>query len=97
MARTSLKFDKVNTLNSNSGAKNTRANSSSNNTRVVGVKIDTKSTKTKDKVYYYRTNADLKRGEHIRVRVPSGGTPLSTVVVENSSKTGRIKNLIIEK
>ncbi len=97
MARQNLKFDKINTLNSNSNKKNTRTGSSNSNTRVVGVKIDTKSTKTKDKIYYYKTNADLKRGERIRVKVPSGGSPQSTVVVENSSKKGRIKNLIIEK
>ena len=96
MPRKNLNFDKTNTLNSSSKTKFTRANSSSN-TRVVGVKIDTKSTNTKDKIYYYRTNVDLKRGEQIRVRVPSGGTPISTVVVENSSKKKNIKNLIIEK
>ena len=96
MPRKNLNFDKTNTLNSSSKTKFTRANSSSN-TRVVGVKIDTKSTNTKDKIYYYRTNVDLKMGEQIRVRVPSGGTPISTVVVENSSKKKNIKNLIIEK
>lgn len=95
MAKQSLKFDNINTLTSNK--KNTRANNSNSNTRVVGVKIDTKSMHTKDKIYYYRTNVDLKRGEHIRVRVPSGGCPVSTVVVENSSKSKNIKNLIIEK
>lgn len=98
MARQNLKFDKTNTLTSNNGSqKNTRVNNSNSNTRVIGVKIDTKSMHTKDKIYYYRTNQDLKRGERIRVRVPSGGCPVSTVVVENSSKNKNIKNLIIEK
>lgn len=55
-------------------------------TRVVGVKIDTKSKKTKDKVYYYKTNKKYKRGEVIDIRVESGGTPSATVVVGNSKK-----------
>lgn len=97
MPRTNLKFDKTNTLNNTNKTKNTRANSSNNKTHVVGIRIDTKSTSTKEKVYYYRTNADLKRGDRLRVRVPSGGTPKSTVAVQNSSKTGNIKNLIIER
>jgi hypothetical protein len=96
MARTNLKFDKTNSLNTNK--KNTPStNSSNSNTRVVGVKIDTKSTHTKDKIYYYKTNQDLKRGERIRVRVPSGGCPVSTVAVSNSKKEGKFKPLIIEK
>lgn len=98
MARTNLKFDKTNSINSNTNKKNTpRTSNSGNKTRVVGVKIDTKSTKTKDKVYYYRTTQDLKRGERIRVRVPSGGCPVSTVAIANSSKNGNFKNLITEK
>ena len=99
MARTNLKFDKTNSINSNTNNKKNTPNGGSrnNNTRVVGVKIDTKSTKTKDKIYYYRTNQDLKRGERIRVRVPSGGCPVSTVAIANSSKDGNFKNLITEK
>jgi len=98
MARTNLKFDKTNSINSNTNKKNTpRTGGSNNTTKVVGVKIDTKSTKTKDKVYYYKTNQDLKKGERIRVRVPSGGCPVSTVAVSNSKKDGNFKPLIIEK
>ena len=98
MPRKNLNFDKTNTLNNANKTKNTRVNSSNNGkTHVVGIRIDTKSTSTKEKVYYYRTNADLKRGDRLRVRVPSGGTPKSTVAVQNSSKTGNIKNLIIER
>ena len=98
MARTNLKFDKTNSINSNSNTKkNTNSNTNNTKTKVVGVKIDTKSTKTKDKVYYYRTNQDLKKGERIRVRVPSGGCPVSTVAVSNSKKDGNFKPLIIEK
>ena len=63
--------------------------------RVVGVKIDTKSTKTKEKVYYYKTNNKYKRGEVINIRVESGGTPSATVVVGNSKKKirKRLKDL----
>ena len=63
--------------------------------RIVGVKIDTKSTKTKEKVYYYKTNNKYKRGEIINIRVESGGTPSATVVVGNSKKKirKRLKDL----
>ena len=54
--------------------------------RVVGIKIDTKSPHTKDKIYYYKTNEDLKRGDVINVKVESGGAPTATVVIENSQK-----------
>jgi hypothetical protein len=98
MTRNNLKFDKTNSINSSSNRKSAPKTSSNNNkTKVVGIKIDTKSTSTKEKVYYYKTNADLKRGERIRVRVPSGGSPKSTVAVANSTKEGNFKNLIIEK
>ena len=53
---------------------------------VVGIKIDTKSPHTKEKVYYYRTEKDFKRGDKINVKVESGGTPTSTVVIGNSQK-----------
>ena len=54
--------------------------------KVVGVTIDTKSTKTKDKIYYYKTDEDLKRGDNIDIKVSSGGTPTATVVIQNSQK-----------
>lgn len=99
MARSNLKFDKTNSLNSSSSStKNTpRTGTKRGETKIVGIRIDTKSTNTKEKVYYYKTNADLKRGDRIRVRVPSGGSPKSTVAIQNSNKEGNFKNLIIEK
>ena len=98
MARANLNFDKTNSINSSSNKKTVHKSSSgSSNTKIVGVKIDTKSTNTKDKIYYYKTNQDLKRGERIRVRVPSGGCPVSTVAVANSNKKGNFKPLIVEK
>lgn len=54
--------------------------------KVVGVKIDTKSEKTKDKIYYYSTDKDFKRGDRVRATMPSGGTPITTVVIQNSKK-----------
>ena len=88
MARNNLKFDKTNSLNSSTPkAKNApKTGVKTSETKVVGIKIDTKSTNTKDKVYYYKTNADLKRGDRIRVKVPSGGSPQSTVAIANSKK-----------
>ena len=96
MARTNLKFDKTNSINTNNNNKKTtpRGSTRTNETRVVGIRIDTKSTSTKEKVYYYKTNKDFKRGDRLRVRVPSGGTPKSTVAVANSNKKGNFKNLI---
>lgn len=95
MARTNLKFDKTNSINSNTNKKNTpRGNTNTSKTRVVGVRIDTKSTSTKEKVYYYKTDKEFKRGDRIRVKVPSGGSPKSTIAVANSNKKGNFKNLI---
>ena len=95
MPRTNLKFDKTNSINSNKNKKTTsKSNTSSGKTKVVGIRIDTKSTSTKEKVYYYKTNKDLKRGDRLRVKVPSGGSPKSTVAVANSNKKGNFKNLI---
>lgn len=96
MTKTNLKFDKSNTINSNTTSKknSTNINTNSNKTKIVGIRIDTKSTSTKEKVYYYKTNKDFKRGDRLRVKVPSGGTPKSTVAVANSNKKGNFKNLI---
>ena len=96
MARTNLKFDKTNSINTNNNNKKTtpRGSTRANETRIVGIRIDTKSASTKEKVYYYRTNKDFKKGDRLRVRVPSGGTPKSTVAIANSNKKGNFKNLI---
>lgn len=65
--------------------------------KIVGIKIDTKSPNSKEKIYYYKTDKDLKRGEVINIKVDSGGTPKATVVVENSNKNfnRKIDNLHI--
>lgn len=55
--------------------------------KIVGVTIDTKSTKSKNKIYYYKTEKDLKYGETIDIKVKNGGTPVATVVVEDSKKS----------
>ena len=63
--------------------------------KVIGVTIDTKSANTKDKIYYYKTEKDFKRGDSINIKVDSGGTPNATVVIQNSQKkfSRPIKNL----
>lgn len=96
MPKTNLKFDKTNSINKSTNKnKNTpKRDVNSNKTNVVGIRIDTKSTSTKEKVYYYYTNKEFKRGDRLRVRVPSGGTPKSTVAVANSNKKGNYKKLI---
>ena len=98
MARTNLKFDKTNSTKSNSNTRNnTSSNTSNTKTRVVGIRIDTKSTSTKEKVYYYTTNKKFERGDRLRVKVPSGGSPKSTVAIANSNKKGNFKPLIESK
>lgn len=56
-------------------------------TKVIGVTIATKSPNTKDKIYYYKTDENLKRGDNIDIKVPTGGTPCASVVVQDSKKT----------
>ena len=64
---------------------------------VVGVKIDTKSPHTSEKVYYYKTEKDLKVGQNINIHVPSGGNPVATVVDSNAKRTGKsLKTLKIK-
>lgn len=68
-------------------------------TKIVGVTIGTKSEKTKDKIYYYKTDKDLNRGDVVNIKVDTGGKPTATVVVEDSKKkfSGKIKDLEITK
>lgn len=67
-------------------------------TKIIGVKIDTKSPHTKEKVYYYKTNKEFKRGDKIDIKVESGGTPTATVVIGNSKKkfSGKLKKLEVK-
>lgn len=49
--------------------------------KIVGVKIDpTAGSPTNSKVYYYRTDEDLKIGDTFRAEMPTGGTPNVSVV-----------------
>lgn len=90
-----LKFDNTNSLKTPKARSNGRKANGNTNSHVVGVRIDTKAKNTKKKVYYYKTTGEYKRGEVIRVRVPSGGTPKATIAIENSQKKQkyRIKDL----
>ncbi len=54
--------------------------------KVVGVTIGTKSPHTKDKIYYYTTEKDLKKGDVVDIKVDTGGTPSATVVIQDSHK-----------
>lgn len=66
--------------------------------KVIGVKIDTKSPYTKEKIYYYKTEKDFKRGDKIDIKVGSGGTPTATVVIGDSKKkfSRKLKNLEVK-
>lgn len=67
--------------------------------KVVGVKIATKSPHTQNKIYYYKTEEDLKRGQNIRIETDRGGTPIATVTVQNSKKNSNkeLENLVIKR
>ena len=67
-------------------------------TKIIGVKIDTKSPHTKEKVYYYKTEKDFKRSDKVDIKVESGGTPTATVVIGNSQKkfSRNIKSLEVK-
>ena len=87
-----LKFDKTNNLNTpKTRSKNARTNSRGSQSHIVGVRIDTKAKNTKNKIYYYKTDNNYTKGEEIRIKVPSGGTPRATVAVENSNKKQRYR------
>lgn len=89
-----LKFDNTNSLNTpkpRSKTRKTKSRVNTNQDHIVGVRIDTKAKNTKKKIYYYKTSENYKKGDVIRVKVPSGGTPKSTIVVENSTKKQRYR------
>ena len=67
--------------------------------KIIGVTIDTKSPNTKNKIYYYKTDNDYKRGDQVDINVPNGGTPTATVVIQNSKKSFdmSIKKLDVKK
>lgn len=89
-----MKFDNTNSLKTPNARSNGQKVNRSTKSHVVGVRIDTLSKNSKNKVYYYKTDGAYSRGEVIRIKVPSGGTPKATVAIENSSKKrSRIKEL----
>lgn len=60
--------------------------------KVIGVKIDSKSDKYTDKIYYYETDDNsIKKGDTMRLKMPSGGTPEVYVSIANSKK--KIENI----
>lgn len=62
--------------------------------KIIGVKIDSKTLKNSKKTYYYETDDDYKRGDRLRIKVPSGGTPKAIVVIGDSKKKiSKIKKL----
>ncbi len=65
--------------------------------KIVGLKIGTKSLKTQDKIYYYKTDTDYKRGDKLTIKVPSGGTPTAVVAIQDSKKKiNKIKDLDVK-
>jgi len=55
-------------------------------TKIIGVKIGTKSPHTKDKIYYYKNDKNFKYGDKINIKVETGGVPTATVVIGDSKK-----------
>ena len=84
-----MKFDKINNLSTPKPRSNGSKTNGNTNSHVVGVRIDTKAKNTQKKIYYYKTDRDYVRGDTIRIKVPSGGTPKATIAIENSTKKGR--------
>lgn len=60
--------------------------------RIVGISINTKSLKYKDKIYYYKTDKELVEGDKIEVKMPTGGLT-DCIVVEADNKNIHKLNL----
>lgn len=89
-----MKFDNTNSLKTpKSRSKSQKSNRGGNSgqSHIIGVRIDTKAKNSKKKVYYYNTTENYKKGDVIRVKVPSGGTPKATITVANSTKKQRYR------
>ena len=62
-------------------------------TKLVGVKFDRKTNDKNDKIYYYKTNKDIKKGDTVEIKVPTGGTPDALVVDVKEYSGGNYKKL----
>ncbi|MCI9585689.1 MAG: hypothetical protein HFH45_03550 [Bacilli bacterium] len=77
------KFDKINNLQTISRTRNLQT-IGANREKIVGVKFDTNSKGSQNKIYYYRTTKNLKVGDKINPTVVTGGKPDSVVVSVDS-------------
>ncbi len=99
MQRSRKSLDQIHTIRSLNGNDKRRKNSHGN-VKVVGIKIDTQSKEFQDKIYYYKTDKNLKEGDKINAIMPTNGHPDCVVVeVDNISnaKYKRLKDLELFK
>ena len=99
MQRLRKSLDQINTIR-NLNDNGRRKKNSHGNVKVVGIKIDTQSKEFQDKVYYYKTDKNLKEGDEINAIMPTNGHP-DCVVVEvdklSKAKYKSLKNLELFK
>lgn len=57
-------------------------------TKLVGVKFNHKTNDKSEKVYYYKTNKDVKVGDMIEVNAPTGGKP-KVLIVDSKKEDGK--------
>ena len=59
-------------------------------TKLIGVQFDRKKYGKHEKVYYYKSNKDLKVGDTVEVKAPTGGKP-DVIVVDIKENDNRRK------
>ncbi len=59
-------------------------------TKLIGVQFDRKTYGKHEKVYYYKSNKDLKVGDTVEVKAPTGGNP-DVIVVDIKENDNRRK------
>ncbi len=59
-------------------------------TKLIGVQFDRKTYGKHEKVYYYKSNKDLKVGDTVEVKAPTGGKP-DVIVVDIKENDNRRK------
>lgn len=66
-------------------------------TKLIGVKFDYKKNDKNEKVYYYETDKNLKVGDIIEIKAPTGGKPDCLIVDikknDNERKYKRVWNI----
>ena len=59
-------------------------------TKLIGVQFDRKTYGKHEKVYYYKSNKNIKVGDTVEVKAPTGGKP-DVIVVDIKENDNRRK------